>query len=104
MPDRDIARLLNRASLLRNPDVSNGLAHVKIRHARRRRSRRTVSVVLLVALAAALVTAVLTVPGQNSANAVRYLRISPTARVIDLTTSRTVTATCTLPTDHTASN
>ena len=84
MPDHDITRLLDRASLLFNPDASNGLANVKTRNARRKRSRRAVSVVFLLALTAALFTVVLTVPGQDSANAVRYLRISSTARVVDL--------------------
>ena len=84
MPDHDITRLLDRASLLYSPDTSNGMANVKARNARRKRSRRTVSVVFLVALVAALLTVVLTVPGQNSANAVRYLRISSAARVVDL--------------------
>src|ERR1700693_2944587 len=84
MPDHDIARLLDRASLSYSPDTSKGLANVKIRIARRKRARRTASVVLLVGLAAALLTVALTVPGQNSANAVRYLRISPAARVVDL--------------------
>src|SRR6185437_6037991 len=84
MPDHDITQLLDRASLLYSPDTSNGLANVKSRNAHRKRSRRTVSVVFLVALVAALLIVVLTVPGQNSANAVRYLRISSAARVVDL--------------------
>jgi photosystem II stability/assembly factor-like uncharacterized protein len=84
MPDHDITRLLDRASLLYSPDTPNGLANVKARNARSKRSRRTVSVVLLVALVAVLLTVALTVPGQNSANAVRYLRISSASRVVDV--------------------
>ena len=84
MPDHDITRLLDRASLLYDPDTSNGWANVKTRNARRKRSRRRVSVVLLLTLAAALLAVALTVPGQDSANAVRYLRISSTAQVVDL--------------------
>ena len=84
MPDHDITRLLDRASLSYSPDTSKGLASVKARMARRKRARRTASVVFLVAFVAALLTVALTVPGQHSANAVRYLRISPSARVVDL--------------------
>ena len=84
MPDHDITRLLDRASLSYSPDTSKGLARVKTRMARRKRARRTASVVFFVALVAALLTVALTVPGQHSANAVRYLRISPSARVVDL--------------------
>jgi photosystem II stability/assembly factor-like uncharacterized protein len=85
MPDHDIALLLDRASLLYRPDTSKGLVHVKARNARRKRSRRIASVVFCVAAAAVLLTVALTVPRQNSANAVRYLRISSTARLVDLT-------------------
>ncbi len=84
MPDSDITELLDRASLSYSPDTSKGLANVHTRAARRKRTRRTVSVVLFVGSAAALLTVALTVPGQNSANAMRYLRISPAARVVDL--------------------
>ena len=58
---------------------------MKERLARRKRARRTASVVFVVAFVALLVTVALTVPGQNPANAVRYLRISPATRVVDLT-------------------
>ncbi len=84
MPDLDISRLLDRASLSYSPDISKGLANVKTRMAHRKRARRTASVVILVALVAALLTVALAVPGQHSANAVRYLRISPAARDVDL--------------------
>jgi photosystem II stability/assembly factor-like uncharacterized protein len=84
MPDHDIARLLDRASLSYSPDSSEGLANVKARIARRKRARVSASVVLLVALVVALVTLAFVVPIQNSANAIRYLRISPTARIVDL--------------------
>lgn len=86
MPDLDITQLLDRASLSYSPDTSKGLADVKVRVARRKRARITATVVLLVAFVAALLTVALTVPGQNSANASRYLRISPAVRVVDLTT------------------
>lgn len=84
MPEHDITRLLDRASLSYNPDTSKGLANVKTQMARRKRARRTASVVFPVALVAAVLTVALTVRGQNSTNAVRYLRISPAARVVDL--------------------
>src|ERR1700722_3207314 len=84
MPDRDITRLLDRAGLSYSPDTSKGLANVKARVARRKRARRTASAVFLVVLAAVFVIIALTVPGQHSANAVRYLRISPAVRVVDL--------------------
>ena len=84
MPDHDMTRLLERASLSYSPDTSKGLANVKARVARRKRARRTASAVFLVVLAAVFVIIALTVPGQHSANAVRYLRISPAVRVVDL--------------------
>ncbi len=84
MPDHDIAQLLDRASLSYSPDTSKGLANVKTRVARRKRARALVSVVFAVALVVALLTVAIVVPGQDSANAVHYLRISPTARVVDL--------------------
>ena len=84
MPDHDIARLLDRASVSYSPDTSEGLANVRVRIARRKRARVSALVVLLVALVVALVTVAIVVPDQNSANAMRYLRISPAARIIDL--------------------
>jgi len=84
MPDHDIARLLDRASASYIPDPSKGLANVRARVARRKRARVLALAVLLVGLVAALVTVAIVVPDQNSANAVRYLQISPTARVVDL--------------------
>ena len=38
MPDHDITRLLDRASLSYSPDTSKGLASVKTRMARRKRA------------------------------------------------------------------
>jgi len=84
MPDHDIARLLDRASLSYSPDVSNGLTNVRARIARHKRARLSVSLVLVVGLVAALVTVAIVVPGQNAANAARYLRISPTTRIVEL--------------------
>ncbi len=84
MPDHDIARLLDRASLSYSPDTQEGRANVRARIARRKRARVSAAVVLLVGLVATLVTVAIVVPDQNSANAMRYLRISPAARVVDL--------------------
>jgi hypothetical protein len=84
MPDHDITRLLDRASLSYSPDTSKGLTNVKARIARRKRGRRAASAVFLVVLVAAVLTVAFTVPGQHSADAVRYLRISPTDRVVNL--------------------
>ncbi|HEY6426980.1 MAG TPA: hypothetical protein VIX84_07085, partial [Acidimicrobiales bacterium] len=83
MPDNDITQLLDRAGLSYSPDVSAGLANVKTRVARRKRVRRTASFGIVVGMIAAVVVLVLTVPSRQSANAL-YLRISPTARVVDL--------------------
>ena len=84
MPDHDIAQLLDRASLSYSPDISRGLTNVKARGSRRKRARIVASVVLVVGLVAALITVVVVVPSRYSANAVSYLRISSTARVVDL--------------------
>jgi hypothetical protein len=84
MPDYDIAHLLDEASHSYHPDTSMGLANVKARLARRKRGRVLASVVLVVGLVAALLIVAVVVPGPDSADAVRYLRISPTARVVDL--------------------
>ena len=83
MPDNDITQLLDRAGISYSPDLSRGLANVRTRAARRKRVRRTTSFALVVGVVAAVVGLILTVPGRQSANAV-YLRISPTARVVDL--------------------
>jgi hypothetical protein len=84
MPEHDLTRLLDRAGLTYSPDPSKGLANVRARIARRKRARVSTSVVLLIGLAAVLVIVAVVVSDQKSANAVRYLRIAPTARIVDL--------------------
>jgi photosystem II stability/assembly factor-like uncharacterized protein len=82
MPDDILSQLLDRAAHSYSPDTSKALATVKIRAERRRLTRMLASVVLVVAVVA--VSLVLTVSGQQTANAVRYLRISPSVRIVDL--------------------
>jgi len=85
MTDDDIAQLLEVAGRSYTPDSSTGLARVKTRGSRQRRVRRTTSIgLVLLAVVSATVVLVLTVPVGNPANPVRYLRISPAARVVDL--------------------
>jgi photosystem II stability/assembly factor-like uncharacterized protein len=86
MTNNDIARLLDRAGRSYEPDTSHGLAEAKTRAARYKRGRRTVSlgVGLLVVVVSATIGLVLTVQGGSPANAVPYLSIAPTARVVSL--------------------
>ena len=86
MTDNDIARLLDRAGRSYEPDTAHGLAEAKTRAARYKRGRRTVSlgVGLLVVVVSATIGLVLTLQGGSPANAVPYLRIAPTARVVSL--------------------
>jgi photosystem II stability/assembly factor-like uncharacterized protein len=85
MTDDNIAQLLEVAGRLYSPDSSTGLARVKARVVRQRRVRRATSIgLVLLAVVSATAGLVLTLPVGNLANPVRYLRISPTARVVDL--------------------
>jgi hypothetical protein len=85
MTDDNIAQLLEAAGRSFTPDSSIGLARVKARGMRQRRTRRATSIgLVLLAVASATAGLVLALPADNLANPVRYLRISPTARVIDL--------------------
>ncbi len=83
--DNSIAQLLEGAGRSFMPDSTAGLAKVTALAARQRRVRRTASIgIVLLALVSATAGLVLTLPGGNLANPIRYLRISPTARVVDL--------------------
>ena len=85
MTDDNIAQLLEVAGRLYSPDSSTGLARVKARGVHQRRVRRATSIgLVLLAAVSATAGLVLTLPVGNLANPVRYLRISPTARVVDL--------------------
>src|SRR5580700_1973428 len=84
MPDYGLAQLLDRAASSYSPESSNALAEVKARSNRQRRTRRLSVLVLLVGVIAASFALILTVSGQQTANAVRYLRISPAVRIVDL--------------------
>jgi photosystem II stability/assembly factor-like uncharacterized protein len=85
MTDDNIAQLLELAARSYTPDTSIGLASAQARGARQRRVRRTTSIGLaLLAVVSATVGLVLTIPGGNLANPARYLRISPTAQIVEL--------------------
>lgn len=84
MPESDLAQLLDRAALSYSPDLSNGLSKVEGRVVRRKRTRRSASAVLVAALAVVLLVVLLNQLGQHSANAARYLRVSPTTRIVPL--------------------
>ena len=85
MTDDNIAQLLEVAGRSYTPDSATALARVKTREARQRRVRRTTSIgLVLVAVVSATVGLVLSIPGGNLANPVRYLRIAPTAQIVEL--------------------
>jgi photosystem II stability/assembly factor-like uncharacterized protein len=84
MPESDLAQQLDRAALAYRPDLSNALSKVERRVVRRKRTRRSVSAVLVAGVAVALLVLLLNQPGQPPANGVRYLAISPTARIVPL--------------------
>jgi photosystem II stability/assembly factor-like uncharacterized protein len=82
MPDDNLSLLLDRAARTYSPDTSTALASIKSRAQRHRRTRMLASIVLAVGVV--VLSLVLTVSGQQTANAVRYLRISPAVRIVDL--------------------
>jgi photosystem II stability/assembly factor-like uncharacterized protein len=84
MPESDLAQQLDRAALDYSPDLSHGLSEVQRRVVRRKRTRRSVSVALVAGVAVALLMLLLSQPGQPPTNGVRYLAISPTARIVPL--------------------
>jgi hypothetical protein len=84
MPNYDLSQLLDRAANSYSPDTSEALAKVKARSNRQSRTRMLSLLVLLVGVVAVSLALVLTLSGQQSANAVRYLRISPAVRIVDL--------------------
>jgi hypothetical protein len=87
MNETDIVRLLDRAGQSYRPDAAQGLAAVRARTARPRRSRRTGRVrigILAVAVSVAIGLVVIAQSGIPSP--VRYLRIPPMARVVRLST------------------
>lgn len=85
MPDYNLSQLLERAASSYSPDTSSkALAKVKARANHHRRSRMLACVVLVVGVVVLSLALVLTVSGEQSANAVRYLRISPATRNVDL--------------------
>ncbi len=84
MPDYDLSQLLDRAAVSYSPDTSKALANVKARSNRESRTRMGSILILLVGVVTASLALVLTVSGQQTANAVRYLRISPAVRLVDL--------------------
>ena len=87
MDDNDITQLLDLTGRSYRPEISNGHAKVKTQAARHKRIRRTasISLALVVGMVSATIGLVLTVPGGNPANAVRYLQIPAAARIVDLT-------------------
>ena len=84
MPDYDLSQLLDRAATSYSPDTSKALAKVKARSNRHRHTRMLSLLALLGGVVAVSLALVLTLSGQQSANAVRYLRISPAVRIVDL--------------------
>jgi photosystem II stability/assembly factor-like uncharacterized protein len=85
MTDDNIAQMLEVAGRSYTPDSSTGLARVKTRGAHQRHVRRTTSSgLVLLAVVSATVGLVLIDPGGHLANPVSYLRIAPTARIVEL--------------------
>jgi photosystem II stability/assembly factor-like uncharacterized protein len=89
MPDDNLSQLLDRAAGSYSPDTSKALAKVKARSNRARRTRTVSILVLLIGVVAGSLALVLTVSGQQTADAVRYLRISPAVRIVDLPAAST---------------
>jgi photosystem II stability/assembly factor-like uncharacterized protein len=84
MPDNHLSQLLDRAAATYSPDTSEALAKVKARSNRHRHTGMLSILVLLVGVVAVSLALVLTISDQQTANAVRYLRISPAVRIVDL--------------------
>ena len=89
MPDYDLSQLLDRAAASYSPDTSKALAKVKARSNRQRHSRMLSIPILLVGVVAVSLALVLTLSRQQTANPVRYLRISPAVRILDLPAAST---------------
>ena len=84
MPNSDLAHQLDEAALAYRPNLSDGHSEVERRVVRRRRTRISGAAVLVAGLVVALLVLLLNQPGQPPANGVRYLAISPTARIVPL--------------------
>ncbi len=83
MPDTDLTQLFDQAALSYRPDASTALAKVRARAVRRNRARRTGWASLGIGIVAVVAFVALILPDRPSTSAT-YLRISPTARVVDL--------------------